>query len=394
MLNRLMLMAALAAPAMAQDQRPLLIPAAAFSASAPRDAAAQAALLAKADAALALKPPSVLDKSMTPASGDKHDFLSFGPYWWPNPSKPDGLPYIRRDGERNPAIADGSDSAAFSRVCSSVETLGLAFWITRDERYAAKAAALVRVFFLDAKTRMNPNFQHAQAIPGVSAGRGIGLIEARWLIHLNEGLALLAPAKSWTATDRREMRDWLESFYTWLRTSANGRDEQAERNNHGSWYDAQTAHLALVLGRKEDAKAILQEGLKRRVAAHIEPDGSQPHELARTRSLDYAIFNLEALMLCAQLADHVGLDWWNFATVDGRSLHAALAFLAPFADPRKTWPKRDVYAADRGRLIPLLAQFLRHRDDASLRRIYDAFAVAGPVDSHERLFGDLQLPRR
>jgi len=383
----LLLTAALIAPAAAQARPPLLIPAAALSASAPRDAATQAALIARADAALAIKPPSVLDKTLTPASGDKQDFLSFGPYWWPDPGKPGGLPYIRRDGMRNPAFVEGSDGPAFAKVCAAVETLGLAYWFTRDERYAAKAAALTRVWFLDARSRMNPNFQHAQAIPGISEGRGIGIIEARWLINLNEGLALLSASPAWTGADRQALQVWMSAFYGWLRDSANGRDEKRELNNHGTWYDAQVAYLALLLNRPEDAKEILREGLTRRLIAQVEADGSQPMEMSRTRSLDYAIFNLEALMLCAQLADHVGLDWWNFASPDGRSLLGALAYLAPFADPARPWPKPDVQAADRRRLIPLLALFLQHREDATLRVIFSRASGTGSTDSKVLPFG-------
>src|SRR5262245_17435085 len=62
---------------------------------------ALAALLADARKALATKPISVTQKSaLLPPTNDKHDYFSLSPYWWPDPSKPDGLPYIRRDGDR------------------------------------------------------------------------------------------------------------------------------------------------------------------------------------------------------------------------------------------------------------------------------------------------------
>jgi hypothetical protein len=54
-----------------------------------------------ADKALKAGPFSVVDKKETPPSGDKHDYRSVGPYWWADPSKPDGKPHIRRDGEVN-----------------------------------------------------------------------------------------------------------------------------------------------------------------------------------------------------------------------------------------------------------------------------------------------------
>lgn len=249
---------------------------------------------------LKLRAASVLDKTTTPASGDKHDYFSMGPYWWPDPAKPDGLPYIRRDGEVNPEARRNSDAGAFAKTCEAVEVLATVAYVTGEARYAEKAAELARTWFLDPATRMNPNFQHAQAIPGITTGRGIGIIEAQHLMRANDGLALLAGFAAWTEADRAAMRAWNEQFYHWLTTSKNGLDEKGWHNNHGSWYDAQTAHLALVLGRDGDARKILTDGLHVRLAKQIEPDGRQPHELERTRSLAYSIYNLEALFTCAR----------------------------------------------------------------------------------------------
>jgi hypothetical protein len=349
------------------------------------------ALRSQAEAVLKISPASVLDKSLTAASGNKHDYFNFGPYWWPDPSQPNGLPYIRRDGEVNPASKVGTDEAAFNKLCENIETLGVAYWFTHDERFAQKAATFARVWFLDPATAMNPNLQYAQAIPGVTDGRGIGLIESRRLAYLNEGLALLAGSPAWTATDREAYGSWLSKFYTWLTTSANGRDEHAAENNHGTWYDFQTAHLALVLGRAADAKKILTEGLTLRLAREIEPDGSQPRELARTKSLDYSLMNLDGLLSSARLAEHVGVDWWGFSTADGRSLRAALGYLAPYVDPAKPWPKEDLHAADRSRLIAQLSQYLRHRDDSDLRAAYEKYAVTSGAAERWRLLSNRPL---
>ena len=52
------------------------------------DAAIAAAIVTleeDAKTALALKPMSVMDKAITPPSGDKHDYMSQAPYWWPDP---------------------------------------------------------------------------------------------------------------------------------------------------------------------------------------------------------------------------------------------------------------------------------------------------------------------
>ena len=120
-----------------------------------------------AQKALSEGPFSIVNKSVTPPSGDKHDYMTQAPYFWPDPKSPNGLPYIRRDGERNPEINRITDHHSLDQLESSVETLALAYYFKGDEAYAAKAVQLLRAFFLDAATRMNPNLQYAQFIPGV-----------------------------------------------------------------------------------------------------------------------------------------------------------------------------------------------------------------------------------
>ncbi|NJN33337.1 MAG: hypothetical protein HC817_02855 [Saprospiraceae bacterium] len=72
---------------------------------------------------------SVVDKKEVPPSGDKHDYMSIGPYWWPDTTKPDGLPYIRRDGERNPEYYDVTDASYRSKMSTESEHLALAYYL-------------------------------------------------------------------------------------------------------------------------------------------------------------------------------------------------------------------------------------------------------------------------
>lgn len=349
-----------------------------------------AQLREEADALLQLQPASVMDKPRVAASGNRHDYFSQAPYWWPDPTKPNGLPYLRDDGKTNPESKAGTDSVALAHTCNAIETLGLAFWFSGDERYAQKAATLARVWFLDAATQMTPHLNFAQAIPGINDGRGIGIIETRHFIALTEGLALVAGSPAWPAEDAAAMKVWLGEYFHWLTTSKNGLEEaRAEGvfagNNHGSWYDAQAVNLALVLGRTDEAKKRLAAVATDRIARQIEPDGRQPLELARTKSLGYSLFNLEALLLLARFGEHVGVDLWKFSTTDGRSLRAAVRFLAPYADPAKAWVQPDVAVAERRRVVPLLAEALRHGEDAEVRSLLMKF-VGQPVSGeHWRL---------
>jgi len=307
-----------------------------------------------AQKALTVGPFSVTSKEATPPSGDKHDYMSQAPYFWPDPNKPSGLPYIRRDGERNPEINKITDHRSLDELESSVETLALAYYFKGDEACAAKATQLLRAFFLDPATRMNPNLQYAQFIPGVNTGRGIGLIETRGLTQVVDAIGLLAGSKAWTETDQRGLEDWFGKFLRWMRESRNGRDEAAAKNNHGTYYDVQVVSFALFLGQKDYAAEVVQAARQKRIATQIEPDGRQPLELARTKAWSYSVGNLDGLMLIARLGENVGVDLWNYKTSDGRSIRRALDYLTPFALGQQKWAYQQLGEWPPQMLFPLL----------------------------------------
>lgn len=316
---------------------------------------ARARVVREADRALAAGPFSVMQKTRVAPSGDKHDFVSLGPYWWPDPSRPDGLPFIRRDGEVNPESKTGTDDGPFARMSAAVAALAAGYRETADERYAARAALLLRTWFLDPETRMNPNLDLGQGVPGRSTGRGEGLINTRQMPGVVDAARAIERSPSWTGSDRAGLRAWCAAFASWMQTSRNGRQEAAAKNNHGTWYEAQLSALLMYTGRRDEARARL-ENAKARLAAQIEPDGRQPLELERTRSWSYSVMNLEGWFTVARLAEEAGVDLWNFRTSDGRSLRGALEYLAPFAAGQAVWPHRQITPFDPAALAPLLDQ--------------------------------------
>ena len=339
-------------------------------------------LLAEADAALEVGPLSVTDKPKPPPSGDPHDYLSFGPYWWPDTTKPDGLPYIRRDGERNPETTTGaSDSPRLSRMTDAVETLALAYYLTGEEQYAEHAARLLRAWFLDPATRMNPHLEYGQAIPGRVEGRGIGIIDTARLIGVVDAVGLLAGSAVWTDADQQGMEAWFDAYLTWLLTSAKGIAEQRWHNNHGTWYDAQVAQFALFTGKADVAREIIESVGRWRIDGHIAPDGRQPYELDRTRSFDYSVFNLRALVALAMMGEAVGADVWRYQSEEGGGgLRQALNYLTSYADPQQAWPHKQITPLDRTKLLPLLRAaahvYIDVRYDALIDQIPDQEAVA------------------
>ena len=297
---------------------------------------------ADADRAMHDGPYSVTFKGVTPPSGDKHDYMSQAPYFWPDPSKPDGKPYIRKDGQRNPEIRKITDHDSLGHFGETTRTLALAYYLTGNKAYANRAALLIRVWFLDPATRMNPNLEFGQGIPGINTGRGIGLIETCSFIQVIDAAGLLQGSPAWSPADQQALQAWFKQFVAWMRSSKKGQDEAAAKNNHGTWYDLQLTDYALFLGNRDLARATVEQAKTKRIARQVEPDGRQPLELARTKAFGYSEGNLDGLEQLANLGREVGVDLWSFHTPDGRSMRAALDYLIPFALGQKPWGYQQI----------------------------------------------------
>lgn len=292
-----------------------------------------------ADGLMDAGPWSVVDKKVVPPSGDKHDYLSQAPYWWPNPNTPDGKPYILKDGEVN-LERNNLDSVPLGMICNAVNTLASAYWVTQHEPYAERVVLLLRTWFIDEKTRMNPHLKYAQGVPGIWDGTSWGIIDTYMLPILFDSICMLHTSKAWTKADSDGLREWASEYLQWLLTDRNGMAERGMKNNHGTWYDAQVVALAMYCGQESTARQILQDST-RRIAKQIELDGSQPEELVRTRPVHYSGYNLHAWFLLALMGDRLGVDLWNYQTEDGRSIRKALDWMIPYINGEKTMKGLD-----------------------------------------------------
>ncbi|NLB69366.1 MAG: alginate lyase family protein [Lentisphaerae bacterium] len=298
---------------------------------------------AEAQRALEVGHFRVTDKDVPPPGGTLHDYWSMGPYWWPNPDNPDGLPYIRKDGHLNPdSMGNGYDRARIEGLVKTVGTLMSAWFVTGDKKYSKRIADLLRTFFIDADTRMNPSLTYGQAIPGICDGRGIGIIETVRLIELVNAIVYLQEEGEYPDDDLKELCGWFGSYVDWLMTSQHGADERAAKNNHGTWMDAQIVAFALFTGRLDLAREVALEVPTRRIDIQIMGDGSQPLELARTRAFSYSVYNLTAFATLAQLARAVNVDLWNYLGPEGQSIPLAYEYLKPFATGEKPWTYRQI----------------------------------------------------
>ncbi|KAJ6631541.1 alginate lyase-domain-containing protein [Mycena sp. CBHHK59/15] len=308
-----------------------------------------ASLTAQADSWLTQGPWSVTNKKILPPGGDIHDYASQAPYFWPSNTS-DGCPYINRDGVHNPEVDLYTDHGDRGLMFQSSYILSLGWFYTGNVKYANHAGDILRTWFITPATRMNPNLNHAQIVPCANTGRSIGIIDfsQQYTSVLDAAAILASGAPGWTTSDIAGFRTWNTEFLTWLETSQFGITETAATNNHGTFAIMQSAGIALFVGNTTLAKQKVLS-TEPRIAAYINPDGSQPLELTRTRSFHYSTFDLVAYTRLAAIGKKFGVDLWAYKGPQGQSINGAVDFIIPAATNATAWAypeiEFDAYAA-------------------------------------------------
>ena len=316
-----------------------------------------------------------------PANTTNRTYVSIAPYWWPcvcmdppdgegcsMPPPPEGarpgvlpvasskacnastgLPWMQYDGVFNScAIELYRSRAAWGNFTAHFLNATLGYALTGDGRLAAAAASWARVFFVDAALSMLPNLDHGQFIPGVTAGRGIGIIDFSQYCALGvlDGLLLLRGSATWSEADEAGVQAWMRLFLSWLLTSPIAAEEAATLNNHCTYYRALVQAVALYVGDRGTAASFAESDGVRVLDVQVSPDGELLLEEARTRSLHYVLFDLRAMQSLASTARRAGVELWGHALAGGGAsrpaIAAALDFLAPFATGRAAWPHEQL----------------------------------------------------
>lgn len=301
-------------------------------------------ILRAANDALDLPPITITAFRASLSEGGPNDFYSNGDYWWPDPSKPEGLPYIQRDGESNPNNFT-EHRRCVMQLRDAVAALGAAYRLTGEERYAQKAAVLVRVFFVDPKTRMTPRLDYAQAIPGRVSGRGTGIIDTLHLAEVPIALLSLEGSRAFTPELAAGLKRWFGDYVEWMLTSKNGQEEAKAANNHSVAFWLQVAAFSRFTrdeARLAECRARFKEVL---VPAQMAVDGSFPAELRRTKPYGYSIFQLDNLAALCQVLSTPEDDLWHFSLPDGRGMSKGMEFLYPCLADKSKWPRKpDIQA--------------------------------------------------
>jgi hypothetical protein len=340
-------------------------------------------VITEADSVLIKRPISVTEKNEVPPNGTKHDYFALASYEWPNPNTPNGLPYVSRDGETNPETLLIKDRVYLEEMVDRVMILAIASYFTEDPKYALKADELLRVWFLDNDTYMNPSLKYGDFERGKGRLNPSGIMGAHHLAQLVDAIGILELSPKWSESTQVGLEKWFSRYLDWLLTSDQAKLEGQRTNNHGTYYTVQVSAIANFLNRSDVTKKLLKstmqdlsnvplEDVSRLITVKINPDGTQPFEIRRANSLHYHIWNLYGVVLLARMANQEGIDLWNYE-IHGAGIRKAVDFIIPYAMGSQSWPYgriKQLTADDHEFLQGILCQAMLHYNVQSYIQAY------------------------
>ena len=293
-------------------------------------------ILRLANAALQLQPQTITAFIATNSAGGPHDFFSQGDYYWPNDTNSTGLPYVGHDGLTNTNNFE-LHRLAMRNMKDAVAALAAAYALTGDDKYVPKANELLRVFFLDDATKMNPNLDYAQAVLGKQPGSPFGVIDTLHLAELPMAIQFLERSKAFDPAVDRGVKQWFTDYIHWMTTATNGVKEMNALNNHSIAYFVQMASFARFVGDKTNLDLSRTRFKEVLFPNQMTNNGSFLRELARTKPYGYSIFQADNVSILCRLLSTTNEDYWRFKSSDGRTPKMAVDYIYPYLVDKDKW---------------------------------------------------------
>jgi hypothetical protein len=322
-------------------------------------------IIKSADKVLKSKLPSVTYKTTIPASGDKHDYFSLAPYFWPDSTKKNGLPWIRKDGEVNPMTRVG-DQVEKETFFKAMKSLKWAYFFTQNKIYSDHANKILNSWFIDPNLKMNPNLNFGQAVPGENNGRPAGMIEWSGFGGVLHAVQMFDKMGVLSKSNKDGINIWLLQYIDWLKTNPISIKEDKAGNNHGTWYDNHVIDILLYLNKVDEAKQRLNTITKQRIVNQIAIDGSMPEELKRTKTYNYTVMNTQAFINLAVIGNRFGIPLYEYKSANSNSIKSSVHFLKPYIKEQK-WPYKQIAQIETSKAVNIIQKSAEYFDDKDLQ---------------------------
>jgi hypothetical protein len=270
-----------------------------------------------------------------------NNYASLAPYYHPDPTSPNGFPYVRMDGVRNIISSRTSDGIYLSRLYTLLTPLCILYYYTKSEEYAIRAIDIINKFFINEETKMNPSLTYSGMVIGNSMEdlriRG-ATIDANGLSMITDLIQLLQTSSSWTLNIENSMKLWFNAFSEWFKNNPRGILQNTYNHNIKTSYMKQLCSYLCFCGKTQEAVTYLENNIGALLSAQIDVDGRQVLEMERTRSRHYSDFNLQLLVELAAISNSLGVDMWNYKDENGRgSIQQAMRFMCYYYQNPTQW---------------------------------------------------------
>lgn len=289
---------------------------------------------------------------------DKKDYVSLATYYWKDESKENGLPYIQKDGLANPE-GDEYDKNNLRRLAFITYYHAILYYLSDDKKYLDLIIKNMIYYFLDEKTGMNPNMNHAQLVKGLNLGRGVGMIDftanMSYALYM---LKILYDEKLIEDNFFDSLKGWLSKFYNWYKYSDIALEEKYAPNNHGIFYDFGLIVILDILGKKDEIKALTYQMIELRIKSQIQKN-KMILELRRTKSKNYSLMAIKGIYDFSKISSKYKLNLyninrWYYKKVDIK-IDAVEEYLYEFLVRKKgKWKYEQIVEFDEATLIPLI----------------------------------------
>ncbi|KAF7305632.1 Chondroitin AC/alginate lyase [Mycena chlorophos] len=337
---------------------------------------AQQTIVAWAEELNSHGPWSVTDKPVLAPSGDKHDYMSWAPYSWPDCSSVHNTtalsaaeirktcPYVTRDGDVNPDRDIPDDFQSFFNLSDAVlyNTIASTFSTSSASTYQANAVKFIQTWFIDNSTFMNPELTYAQMELGPTGQLGTftGVLDLRGMVKIVSGILMLRQMKAsaWTSDLDNAMVAWAKKYITWLQTASTAKQAAAATNNHGTFYAGQLTALQILVGDNSGANATARGYFGGIFNGQIAANGDQPLEATRTRPYHYRNFNIAGMVTAARLLKYVdpSSNVWNSSSkAPGATIQKAVDFVMTVNPAKDADPGDESYADVVAEIYPNIA---------------------------------------
>ena len=196
----------------------------------------------------------------------------------------------------------------FRSLVQNCTMLTLASYFSDDNSYADHAVSIIKEWFLDQNTKVNPSKVFTEATHR--------LLKTTYVYTLFDSLRLLRKKGRFSEDEWHGLQRWFTQVMEAMDQSARAwRLGYTSKDHIGLYYDIQYSSIAAFINNSTQMYKTIQDSIAR-LYEHVAPDGTLHNEITKKSCESNQIFALAGWQTMDRMASKLGIDLWNQAIDD------------------------------------------------------------------------------